>query len=250
METAGRQEALGDFSALIDEEVWAAYRPAIEALRERGIPFALGGGLAFCAYSERWRRLKDVDLFILPRDRDAAVEAIGRGGFRDYFDVKPYDREWIFRGHRGEHIIDLISKMANYRNEVEEEWFRGGGEILLYGTRLPLLPIEELVFSKLYIVQKDRCDWPDLLNIFHERASEMRWSRVRELVGADMALVSSLLSLFGWICPARAREIPTPVWEAFGVREPEEDHVCDCHERVPLLDSRDWFGPTSTESVQ
>ena len=109
----------------------AEVQSAIEALRGRGVPFALGGGLAFCAYSDRWRRLKDVDLFLLPRDRDAAVEAISSAGFRDYFDVKPYDRKWIYRGHRSEQIIDLISKMANYRNEVEEDWFRGGGEILL-----------------------------------------------------------------------------------------------------------------------
>lgn len=246
MGSNGRPKASGDLSALMPPDEWELHRLALDAVAARGLAYALGGGLAYSAYTGHWRNTKDLDLFILPRDRDAAVEAVTAAGFGDYYEREPYDREWIFRGYRDRVIVDLIWQMANYRTEVDETWMERRGEVEIHGMRVPLLRVEDLVFSKLYIVQRDRCDWPDLLSVLHARGSEIDWGRLADMLGPDLPLLGSLVQLFGWLCPPRARELPDGVWERLGTGRPEPGPSCgDDPRRAALLDSREWFAPTT-----
>src|SRR5262245_56540476 len=94
---------------------WRLHRKAIETARARGLRFALGGGLAFSAYSGRWRNTKDMDLFLHPSTREAMVAAVSSAGYTDYYAVEPYDRTWIYRATQGGVILDLIWTMPNHR---------------------------------------------------------------------------------------------------------------------------------------
>jgi len=232
-----------DWAELIPDNEWRYDRLAIEALRARRVPFALGGGLAFSVYSGRLRNTKDVDLFLLERDRDAAVAAITDAGFHDYYDELPYDREWIYRGKRDVVILDLIWKMANYRSNVDEGWLEGGEEIEIRGTSIRCLPVEELIWSKLYVLQRERCDWTDMLNLLDACGPRLDWDHLLDRVGPDARLLAGLVNVFGWMCPARARELPSWVWGRLGLTVPESGNDEQHGERVALLDSRDWFGP-------
>src|SRR6516225_6263413 len=78
------------WASAISDEDWALYRSAMAALRQAGIPFMLGGGFALGAFTGRWRDTKDIDFYIHPEDRDAAVSALLRAGFADYFPLRPY----------------------------------------------------------------------------------------------------------------------------------------------------------------
>src|SRR5262245_13777148 len=57
----------------IAESDWQIYRAAIEALRAAGIPFLLGGGFALATFIGRWRDTKDIDFYIRPKARRAAI---------------------------------------------------------------------------------------------------------------------------------------------------------------------------------
>src|SRR5581483_4784667 len=48
-------------------------------------------------------------------------------------------------------------------------------EVEAGGERFRLLPPEELLWSKLYVLQHERCDWPDILNLLQEMGSGMNW---------------------------------------------------------------------------
>ena len=52
----------------------------------RSLPFSLGGAFATASYTGLWRNTKDMDLYILPRDREAMIAVVGDLGLRDYFD--------------------------------------------------------------------------------------------------------------------------------------------------------------------
>src|SRR5262245_4929095 len=93
---------------LINARHWTLYRTAIEAIRDAGIPFLLGGGFALAIYTGRWRDTKDIDFYILKRDRKAAMAALRKAGFQDYYRQLPYDRKWIYRATRSGVIVDLI----------------------------------------------------------------------------------------------------------------------------------------------
>src|SRR5690242_5537212 len=86
-----------DWAAFIPDGEWRLYKLVVDKLRELGIRFAVGGGLAFSEYSSRVRNTKDLDLYIFPADKDKAIDAVLSVGFEDYYDHEPYDRSWIFR---------------------------------------------------------------------------------------------------------------------------------------------------------
>src|SRR4051812_41167440 len=81
----------------IPEHEWALYARAIRHLRAAKIPFLVGGGFAFAAYTGRWRDTKDIDFYIDPKDRERTIRALSAAGFDDYFGQLPYDRKWIYR---------------------------------------------------------------------------------------------------------------------------------------------------------
>src|SRR5947208_720508 len=142
-----------DLTGLISEEEWQLHRRVVASAIEHCMRFALGGGIAFSAYSGRWRNTKDLDLFVMPSDRQKFAELVTSAGFADYYAWKPYDRSWIFRGYRDGTIVDIIWTMPNHRMEVDESWLSRGPDANLNGTRVKLLPIEELIWSKLFVIQ-------------------------------------------------------------------------------------------------
>lgn len=233
-----------DFTGLIPAEEWPLDRAALEAVRRRGLRFALGGGLAFSAYSGRWRNTKDMDLYVLPSDREAMIEAITSAGFVNYYDQEAYDRSWIYRGFQAGNIIDIIWTMPNHRMEVDPIWLTQGEEITMYGVTLRLLPAEELILAKLFVLQRDRSDWPDILNILMARAKGLDWERMLQRLDGDAYLLGGVVNVLRWLCPEQAQALPAWIWSRMGLTGL---HLIsenqDCRQRAGLLDSRDWFGP-------
>jgi hypothetical protein len=142
-------------------------------------------------------------------------------------------------------LLDLIWELANHHDTVKESWLHGGYEILVHNFRLPLLPVEELIWSKLFVFQHERCDWVDILNILHARADKIDWRHLLNLVGEEASRRGAVAQIFGWLCPAEARSIASFVWQKLGVNPPKDEFSCQADKRrVRLLDSRDWFGET------
>lgn len=233
---------------LIPQHDWALYRVVLEAAQRQGLRFALGGGLAYSAYAQRWRNTKDMDLYVLPEERQPMIDVVKASGFADYFNRDPYDRNWIFRGYREGVIVDVIWQMANQRAKVDDAWLTRGMETTIRGVTVRLLSVEELIWAKLYVLQRERCDWPDLLNVIYVQGPQMDWAYLLDQVGEDARVLGGVLSLLGWMCPERAQQLPEWLWERVGLLRPPPG--LDCREnrrRVRLLDTRDWFGPKAEE---
>lgn len=231
--------------AQIPDDQWAVYQRVIELAQAREIPFAIGGGFAAISYTGQWRNTKDLDFFILPEHRQAMIQAVTDTGLSDYFAVKEYDRGWIYRSHQGDTIVDLIWMMANRRAQVDKAWLERGPEIDVRGLKLRLIPPEETLWCKLYILQRDRCDWSDALNIVYSLGPELDWQHLVNRMQEDTPLLSALLSVFGWICPDRAHDLPHWLWDYIHSAPPEPQ---SCQEvalqRADRLDTRPWFCPT------
>jgi hypothetical protein len=238
-----------DWSQVIPDQQWALFRPVLITARARGLRFAIGGGLAFSAYSGRLRNTKDMDLFVRPADREALITLLTEAGYQDYYEQLPYDRKWIYRGIRDGEIIDVMWQMANYRTEVDDDWLTRGPIVEIRGEEVRLLAPEELLWSKLYVLQRERCDWPDLLNILYTVGPELDWAHLLERLADDAPVLGGLLNVFGWLCPERARDLPSGLWHQVGLLGPATGPRCDeDRRRVELLDRRDWFGPQTEGS--
>jgi hypothetical protein len=226
----------------IPQAEWSVYQRVMREARSAGIDFAFGGAFATAVYTGELRNTKDFDFYILPEDRDRMRHAIGRAGLPDLYDRLPYDRSWIFRGGIDGVIVDAIWAMANQRAQVDARWMTHGPEVMIRGERLRAIPIEELIWAKLYIVQRTRCDWIDVINLIDARAGGIEWEHVLARLEADAPLLAGVLSVFGWLAPDRAQDIPPPIWGRLGLALPPAFGGADVtHRRANLLDSRPWF---------
>ena len=221
---------------------WSLYDRALKALEDANVPFAVGGAFALGVYTSFYRDTKDLDLYLVPSDRERAIKAILSVGPIDLHSRYPYDQNWIFRACWDDVVIDLIWRFANYVADVDDDWLRFGKQIEIGGHLVRAIPAEELLWAKLYIVQRHRCDWTDLLNLLYAAAGDLDWSRLMIRVNGDRALMAGLLSIFSWICPGRVDDIPAWVWDSVGVRPLSRPGDVDVDPaRVAYLDSRPWF---------
>jgi hypothetical protein len=215
----------------------------MDRVKAAGVEFMLGGGFAFAAYTGRWRDTKDIDLYVKPQDRARAIAALNRAGFKDYYKRRPYDRKWIYRAIRSDVIVDVIWAMANQRAQVDDLWLTRARPLAIRDQNLRVIPVEELIWCKLYIVQRDRCDWTDIFNLLYARGAEIDWSHLARRLDQDEPLLRSLLTLYGWLSPQSASKLPRSLWQSCPPRIVSPQQAL---RRIRLLDSRAWFAATQT----
>jgi hypothetical protein len=221
---------------------WEVYQRVIRELRSAGIPFAFGGAFATAVYTGELRNTKDFDLYILPADRERVRDVIRRSGLTDYFDRLPYDRSWIYRAGEGDVIVDAIWEMANHRATVDSHWLEAGPAITLRGEPLRAIPVEELIWSKLYVLQRARSDWTDVLNLIDAQAGAIDWNHLLHRLSEDSPLLAAVLQVYLWLVPEGAHSIPAAVRHDLGLADdlrPANPELT--RQRADLLDSRPWF---------
>ena len=224
----------------IPDDEWSIYERAISAIRKTGRPFMLAGAFSLATYTGRWRNTKDIDFYILPDDRGPLIQALTRAGFADYYDKLPYVRHWIYRAFREDCIVDLIWAMANQRAQVDEEWFERATEITVRGEKLLVVPAEELLWCKLFVLQKDRCDWPDIFNLIHAIDGNMDWDHLAERLGDDLPLLIALLNIYCWLCPGTDLNLPQQL-RAILPACAQPSGPFEDQRRIDWLDTRPWF---------
>ncbi|MBV9083565.1 MAG: nucleotidyltransferase [Acidobacteriaceae bacterium] len=229
--------------ARLPQARWGLYKRVMTAARDRNVPFAVGGGLVAMTYAGQWRDTKDIDLYIRPGDRDRMIEIVRQAGMADYFERQPYDRKWIYRSYWKDSIVDVMWCMANQRAKVDDSWM-DGPQVEIDGLQVHLLAPEDAIWTKLYVVQFDRCDWPDAMNMLYALGTELDWHRFLSKVEPDAPLVGALLAAFRWLCPAKASQFPAWIWSELGLSDGafKGPAICDSG-RAHLLDTRPWFTP-------
>lgn len=230
------------WSPLIPEEQWAVFVSGVQALERAGVPFLLHGAMALAAYTGHWRNTKDVDVIVAPRHERTAVDALRAAGFEDYFEKESYDRSWIFRACKDGMLFDVIWELPNHRVHIDEQWFERARGLCLQRRRYAVVPPEELVRVKLYVMQRERCDWVDVLNVLAGAVDEIDWRWLVRRMDRDLPLLHAALAIFNWLCPGRAHGLPAWLREQFALPLIEPDDTAAMEERrVRLFDSRPWF---------
>jgi hypothetical protein len=229
-----------DLGAFIPREDWAIYSAVLREVRNTGVRVAMSGGFTGSFYTGVWRNTKDMDLCVLPSTRERVIEATRKAGLHDLFDEMPYDRRWIYRATRDGVIVDTIWQHANFRGQVDDGWLELGPSVTLYGESVKLVPPEEMIWSKIYIVQRERCDWPDVINLLYATGAALDWRRLIERMSGDERVLGSVLLLFSWLAPGRAKSFPEWIWERLRIPAPEQGPERD-DAHITLLESRPWF---------
>jgi hypothetical protein len=207
----------------------AFYQGVLEALNSSAIPFLIGGAYAFNHYSEINRHTKDLDVFIRRRDFDRISEALLECGYETEL-TYPH---WLGKiHHRGVHI-DLIFSSGNGIAEVDDAWFEHASESQVLGVPARICPAEELIWSKAFIMERERYDGADVIHLLRTRCVRLDWDRLLARFDAHWRILLSHLVLFGFVYPADRDLVPVAVMNELLNRlrkemytAPPQDSIC------------------------
>ena len=187
------------------------YGRAMDALDAEGVPFMLGGALAFNAYTGIWRDTKDLDCFLRPEDWPRALAALERAGFQP----EVVYESWLAKGWVDDVFVDLIWRNANGLFPVTDAWLRHATEKELLGRRVKVLPLEELLLSKMMVGGRYRFDGADILHLLYAAGHRIDWDRLAEGAGEHVGLLLAYLHMYRWGYPEWADRVPLDVLERY-----------------------------------
>jgi hypothetical protein len=180
------------------------YAAALEALAERDVPCLLGGAVAFNHFTGIWRDTKDIDVFCKPADAPRALDALADAGFR----AEVVYESWLGKGFVGDVYVDLIWRNANGLFPVTDAWFEHAPEALLFGRRQRIVPLEELILSKIFVAGRYRFDGADILHVLHAAGDLVDWERLAAAAGEHAGLLLAYLHMYRWGYPAWRDRVP------------------------------------------
>jgi hypothetical protein len=185
----------------------AFYRRALQALAGAGIPFLVGGAWALERYTGIARDTKDLDVFVRPGDGERGLRACEQAGFETELTFP----HWLGKAFcRGE-MVDIIFSSGNGFARVDEEWFGHAPEHELLGLPVRLVPVEEMIWSKAFIMERERYDGADVAHLLLAHAARLDWPRLLRRFGPHWRVLLSHLVLFGFCYPGHRREVPENV---------------------------------------
>jgi Nucleotidyl transferase of unknown function (DUF2204) len=180
---------------------------AIQVLNEEDVPFVVGGAYAYCTYTGIYRDTKDLDLFPRPRDALRALEVLGRDGWR----TERTDETWIYKAFKGEWFVDLIFSSGNGVAEVDDEWFAYAKRGLVMGQDALIAPAEEIIWSKGFVLERERYDGSDVIHLIKSAGRQLDWDRLMRRFARHWEVLLSHLMLFRFAYPGERDTVPDRV---------------------------------------
>jgi hypothetical protein len=180
------------------------YLEALAALAKAGVPHLLGGGYAFMHYTGIYRDTKDLDIFMRPRDAERAVAMVAQAGYRAEI-VAPH---WLGKAHCGDAFIDFIFSSGNGVCLVDDEWFVHAERASVLGVPVLLSPVEEMVWSKAFVLERERFDGADIGHLLRARGAELDWARLLRRFEPHWHVLLSHLVLFRFSYPSERALVP------------------------------------------
>ncbi len=189
------------------DDTAAFYRHVLDTLTARGVPALVGGAYAFACYTGIERDTKDFDLFIRRDDVERALATLADEG---YTTDLPYPH-WLAKVHAGSAFVDLIFNSGNGVAAVDDEWFRHATDGVALGVPVKLQPAEEMIWSKAFVMERERYDGADVAHLLHARGERLDWPRLLRRFGPHWRVLLAHLVLYGLVYPGERSRVPAAV---------------------------------------
>ncbi|MFT3922780.1 MAG: nucleotidyltransferase [Myxococcales bacterium] len=231
---------------MLDAKTRAFYRHILSELRHEGIPFAIGGAYGLRFHTGIVRQTKDLDLFLRRQDLERALNLLSAAGYR----TEVTHSHWLGKVYAGHDFIDIIFSSGNGVAVVDDALFEHATKGLLLGVPVLWCPVEEMIWSKAYVMERERYDGADVAHLFHVCGTRIDWPRLLARFGSHWRLLFAHLVLFGFIYPADQHSIPAWVQLELMQRLQSEIHAAQRGDAVCagtllsreqfLIDVEDW----------
>jgi hypothetical protein len=183
------------------------YRHGLEVMKASGVPFLVGGAYAFNYYTGIVRHTKDFDLFVRRGDVDRVVDAFTAAGYR----AEVVFSHWLAKAFHRDDFVDIIFSSGNGICPVEDSWFEHAEEGEVLGVNVPLMPAEEMIWQKAFIMERERFDGADVNHLIRARGPQLNWDRLLKRFGPNWRVLLSHLVLYGFVYPDDRAAIPPRV---------------------------------------
>lgn len=180
------------------------YRLGLQDMLRSGVPFLVGGAFALENYTGVVRRTKDLDVFALRKDVDGLMRFLAAAGY----ETEVRFPHWISKAHKSGHVIDIIFGSGNGICAVDQKWFDAAPIATIMGEWVRLVPAEEMIWSKAFVMERDRYDGADIAHLLHARSDSLDWGRLLWRFDRHWRVLFSHLVLFGFVYPRRRLQIP------------------------------------------
>src|SRR5215475_8192614 len=160
------------------------YRGILSRMENVGVRYAIGGALAVSHYSKVPRDTKDLDIFVKRSDCPRVLEAFAANG---YTTETPFPH-WLAKIRQGQDFVDVIYSSGNGLTRVDDLWFDHAPKADVLGMIVPMVPPEEMIWSKAFV--------QDLMRF-----------------GDHWRVLLSHLILFGFVYPDKRQIVPEWVME-------------------------------------
>jgi hypothetical protein len=193
----------------LDPATFAFYRACLQALSEAKRPYLVGGAYAFARYTGIERHTKDFDIFCRQGDVDSVLSVLDGLGC----ETEKTFPHWLAKAyHPGtEDFIDVIYSSGSGIAVVDDEWFTHSVPETVLGVPVRLCPAEEIIWSKGFIMERERYDGNDVAHLLRARGQDLDWSRLLRRFGPHWRVLLTHLVLFGFIYPAERTQVPREV---------------------------------------
>src|SRR5690349_8261731 len=204
------------------------YRRTLHVLSDAAVPFLVGGSHAFLEYTGIVRNTKDFDLFLRRDDLDRAMDALQAAGYRTELTFP----HWLGKAWQHDDFVDLVFSSGNGICAVDDGWFEYAVETQVLGMPVKIVPCEELLWQKCFVMERERFDGADIVHILRARAGDMSWARLLERFGDNWPLLYTYLLFFSFVYPSDAAALPGGVMDDLARRyaemraTPPRERVC------------------------
>jgi hypothetical protein len=205
----------------LDSEARGVYLEALGALRRGRVEFLIGGAHALARYTGIARDTKDLDVFLRKQDCGAALAVLDAAGFTTELTFP----HWLAKAHAGHRFIDLIFGAGNGVALVDDLWFTHAVPGHVLGVPVLLCPPEEMIWSKAFIMERERYDGADVAHLILACGRELDWRRLLGRFDRKWRVLLSHLILFGFAYPSERAAIPDAVMANL-LRRLDRERVC------------------------
>lgn len=213
-------------AAILTPETRNFYLTSLDLLETAEVPYLVGGAYAFARYTGIERHTKDFDLFIRRSDFDKAARAMHEAGYQTELTFP----HWLGKAFRGDDFVDLIFSAGNGVSEVDDLWFQHAVRDKVFGKDVPLIPPEEMIWSKGLIMERERYDGADVAHVIRAVGETLDWRRLIDRYAEHWRVLFAHIILFGYVYPSERAKVPAWVIQEMSerfARETEEGNDSD-----------------------
>lgn len=180
------------------------YARVLGIIIKSSIPFAVGGGFAVYKYTGLNRPTNDLDIFCKAGDYPKIVTILREAGMN----VKILDERWLAKALNNGYHVDILFSSPNYIITVDNSWFENAASAELFGIKVKLIPVEELIWCKAYVQDLNRYDGSDINHLILVLGKSLDWKRLLARMENSWEILLSILINFRFIYPSERNIIP------------------------------------------